>query len=77
MQTQAKKIGLLIIKKEKELDSVFKTNKAEEELIRNKITEIAQLNSKLRFVHLDAHLKQKEILTVEQVNSYNRLKGYN
>ena len=77
MQTKAKKIGLLIIKNEKELDSIFKTNNTNEKLIKNKINEIAQLNGKLRFVHLDAHLKQKKILTVEQVNSYNRLRGYN
>ena len=77
MQTEAKKIGLLIIKEEKELDSIFKTNNADEKLIKSKITEIAKLKGKLRFVHLDAHLKQRNILTVEQVNSYNRLRGYN
>ena len=77
MQIEAKKIGLLIIKKEKELDSIFRTNNANKKLIKNKINEIAQLKGKLRFVHLDAHLKQKQILSDQQINSYNRLRGYN
>jgi len=77
MQTEARQIGKLIIKKEKELDSAFKTNTVEEKIIKEKVMEIAQLKGKLRFVHLDAHLKQKEILTNEQVTTYSKLRGYN
>jgi Spy/CpxP family protein refolding chaperone len=77
MQTAAKQIGSIIIAKEKELDSIFKTNNTDEKIIRDRITEIALLNGKLRFVHLNAHLKQKEILTDEQISTYNKLRGYN
>lgn len=77
MQTEAKKLGKLIIEKEKELDSIFKANTPDEYLIQNKIMEISQLMGQLRFVHLDAHVKQKEILTEDQVTAYNKLRGYN
>jgi Spy/CpxP family protein refolding chaperone len=63
MQTEAKKLGELVIEKEKELDSIFKENNPDEILVQNKIMEISNLMGKLRFVHLDAHIKQKEILT--------------
>ena len=77
MKTEAKHLGNSIIKKEKELDLLFQSNSVDEKSIRDKVLEISQLKGKLRFVHLDAHLKQKEILTSDQVNSYNKLRGYN
>lgn len=77
MQTEAKQLGKSIIENEKELNLFFKTNSIDDKSILDKINEIAQLNGKLRFIHLAAHLKQKEILTSEQVNTYNKLRGYN
>ncbi len=77
MQTEAKQLGNLVIEKEKELDSIFKANNPDEMLVKVKIMEISDLMGKLRFVHLDSHIKQKEILTETQVSAYNRLRGYN
>jgi Spy/CpxP family protein refolding chaperone len=76
VKTEAKKIGHLVVQKEKELDSLFKENLIDEYLLQNKISEIAELKGKLRFTHLNTHLKQKEILTVEQVKKYNKVRGY-
>lgn len=77
MQTEAIQLGQLIIKIEKELNSAFKTNTADEKKIKEIVMEIARLKGKLRFVHLNAHLKQKDILSHEQVIAYNKLRGYN
>jgi len=30
----------------------------------------------LRFVHLDTHLRTPDILSAEQINKYNTLRGY-
>lgn len=67
----------MIIEKEKELDTLFQENRISQTFLRNKINEISELNSMLRFAHLNAHLKQKEILTNEQIDTYNELRGYN
>jgi hypothetical protein len=34
------------------------------------------LRAQLRFVHLEAHLRQKQILSQHQVAQYVRLRGY-
>lgn len=75
--TEAKKLGELIVEKEKELDLLFKNNNADEKTIQDKVLAISELRGRLRLAHLNAHLKQKEILTKEQINAYNRLRGYN
>lgn len=77
MKIEAKQLGKLVIEKEKELDSIFKENNLDEVLVQNKIMEISNLMGKLRIVHLDAHIKQKEILTESQIMAYNKLRGYN
>jgi len=77
VKTEAKKLGRMIVEKEKELDTLFKENRISQTLLRNKINEISELNSMLRFAHLNAHLLQKEILTNEQIKTYNELRGYN
>jgi len=48
-----------------------------EKTIQDKVLAISELRGRLRLAHLNAHLKQKEILTKEQINAYNRLRGYN
>jgi hypothetical protein len=38
--------------------------------------QIAHLQAELRAVHLDTHIRQRTILTQEQIAAYNRLRGY-
>ena len=38
--------------------------------------EIATLRGELRLAHLRAHLAMKTILTPEQIEAYDRLRGY-
>ena len=77
MKTEAEQLGMVIIEKERELDSIFKANNPDEILVKKKIMEISDLMGKLRFVHLSAHIKQKALLTREQIDAYNKLRGYN
>ena len=42
----------------------------------DKLDAIVRLQAELRFVHLDAHLTQRAILSGEQVRLYNRRRGY-
>ena len=76
MKEKAVHIGEIIIEKEKELDHLFKDNKAEEESLRNLVGEIAQYQGELRLIHLNSHVLQESILTSEQISIYDKLRGY-
>lgn len=76
MHTEAVRLGKLIVAKEKQLDSLYATQKINETQLRAVVGEIAKLQGELRVVHLNAHLEMKKILTSEQTAKYDELRGY-
>lgn len=76
MHKQAAELGKSIVEKEKELDKLFVSGKITDNSLASLITEIGDLNGKLRFAHLRAHLKTVEILNPAQIKKYNQLRGY-
>jgi len=73
---EAKKLGRLIVEKEKELDGLFARGKIDEGGLRTLVREITRLQEELRIAHLRRHLEMKRILTPEQVKRYDELRGY-
>lgn len=76
MKSQAIPLGLSLIELEKELNGHFVNNTITETLLRNLLVEIADIRSKLRYVHLSSHLMTPEILSPQQIRLYNKLRGY-
>lgn len=76
MQSAAVPIGERIIEEERKLDESFKQGLITSEQLSAGITESARLYADLRNVHLQAHLATVGILTEEQVDLYNELRGY-
>jgi Spy/CpxP family protein refolding chaperone len=76
MHGEAVRLGKLIVEGEAELDTLFSAQTIDEEQLFQSISEISRLEGELRYVHLRAHLHLKEVLSTEQVTSYNRLRGY-
>jgi len=76
MKKNAVSLGNQIIQKEKVLDSLLTNGVAEEKIVHSLLLEISQLNGELRFIHIKAHIRQKEILTGEQITLYSKLRGY-
>ena len=76
MQSKAVKLGKQIVEKEKELDQLFAEGSINDGVLDEKLQEIGSLQAKLRYVHLSAHLEQKQILTKHQVMLYDQLRGY-
>ena len=76
MKTQAIPLGLKIIELEKELNDHFANKSITESKLKSLLDEIAQVRSKLRYVHLSAHLKTPEMLLPKQIRLYNRQRGY-
>lgn len=76
MRTQAIGLGEQIIQTERQLDEGFKTRKLNSEAIDSQSRTIAELNGRLRAVHLKAHLQTAQVLTSAQIEGYNRTRGY-
>jgi Spy/CpxP family protein refolding chaperone len=76
MHREAIRLGQGIIAKEQELDRLFATQAVDATGLRALISEIGRLQGDLRFVHLQAHLDMKSLLSPEQIAAYDRLRGY-
>jgi Spy/CpxP family protein refolding chaperone len=62
--------GNEIIEAEQELHGLFVSGKINEKLLRMKLENIGKLRGELRFIHMQAHLKMKQILNPDQIQQY-------
>jgi len=76
MQSQAKNIGKTIVRKEHELSNSFASGKITNNELEKQTIELALLYGELRTTHLQAHLNIKPLLSTEQIQKYNQLRGY-
>lgn len=76
MRQAAIKVGEQLIEAERRLDIMFRDASINEDLLENALLEIGELRARLRFVHLETHLQQRRILTGEQVEKYDAIRGY-
>lgn len=76
MHSDAIEIGKEIIELETRVDNAFARGTITNELLPNMILESGRLYGRLRLIHLETHLSMVEILTPQQVEQYNRLRGY-
>ena len=76
MRDQAIPLGNKLIEFERELNTHFAQHTINEEILQELLEQIEQVRLQLRFVHLSTHLKTPEILTAEQIDRYNELRGY-
>lgn len=76
MQAAAITLGEQIIEQETLLDRRFAHAHIDAETLRTLLDEIGALQAELRFVHLDAHLAMRTLLSDEQIARYDELRGY-
>jgi Spy/CpxP family protein refolding chaperone len=76
MTQNAKRIGSEIVNKEAELEALYASQKATAENTEKLVNEIAKLQAAFRLVHLNAHLSMRQILSPQQIQAYDRLRGY-
>lgn len=76
MKAQVAELGKTLVGKERELDRQFAEGSIKADTLRELVAEIGALEAKIRYVHLEAHLEQRAILSGQQVRLYNRLRGY-
>jgi hypothetical protein len=76
MQRNAKATGIMLIDAEKQLDNQFKEKTISQETLKVNAMKIADLLGNLRIIHLQTHITMRELLTSEQIDTYNKLRGY-
>jgi Spy/CpxP family protein refolding chaperone len=67
--------GEEIVQAEEELFQLFVTGTVSEKALRTMLEQIGKLRSDLRFIHLQAHLRMKQILTPDQIKLYGEIRG--
>ena len=76
MQSQAQNIGKTIVSKEQELGESFASGKITNVELEKRTEELAKLYGELRKIHLQAHLQINPLLSAEQIQKYNQIRGY-
>ena len=76
MHAEAVRLGAAILEREGALDRAFATGEMSEAALREAVVDLGRLQGELRFVHLRAHLETRAVLTLHQVHTYDRVRGY-
>jgi Spy/CpxP family protein refolding chaperone len=76
MSEAAKLLGAELVHREWTLDQLFQKGEITPDRLAQETAAIGDLQGRLRDVHLSAHLEIRALLTPEQINVYEQLRGY-
>ena len=76
VQQKAKALGRELVDREDELNRLFSTQSADEAGVKQLTREIATLQGELRGVHLSAHVRERKLLSPEQIRTYDEMRNY-
>ncbi len=76
MKSQAITRGERLITLEGELERHFRNRTITGSILRASLAAIAEARKELRYIHLATHLQTPEILSMDQIERYNALRGY-
>jgi len=76
MRRNAVALGKELLLAEARLDQAFEEKSISSESLEFALLEIGEIRARLRYIHLDAHLRQKRLLRPEQIHRYDEVRGY-
>ena len=76
MRTETSALGAELIQAERVLDRLFVEKRATRESVAAAADVAGAIEAKLRAAHLHYHLAMMDVLTADQVATYNHLRGY-
>ncbi len=76
VHSKAQALGKQLLAREDELEALFHEQHADADKVRQLTAEIANLEGQLRALHLTAHIRQRALLSAEQVTKYDALRNY-
>lgn len=76
MRSRAVALGEELIAAEARLDRAFTEATVTADRLLDALLEIGEIKARLRFVHLESHLRQRSLLSPEQISKYDEIRGY-
>lgn len=76
MKARAVELGEELIAAESRLDEEFEDKSITAHSLEAALLNMGRLRAQLRFVHLEAHLKQVQLLSADQIIKYDSVRGY-
>lgn len=76
MQTEARQAGAVVLAAEARLDELFQQPAPAPQEVEQSVSGAATAWGRLRWIHLRHHLKLRGVLTAEQQERYQTLRGY-
>ncbi|WP_339805629.1 hypothetical protein [uncultured Marinobacter sp.] len=76
MNALTSQYGRELVEAERALDQAFAEKRITQDSLAAMLRRIEELQRSIRLEHLGTHLRQTELLTQAQIESYNRLRGY-
>ncbi|WP_246708634.1 hypothetical protein [Rhizobium ruizarguesonis] len=76
MQARASEEGRIFIEAERDLDAAFRSRITTEPALRDLVARAEASRSRLRFIHLAAHLEVAQVLDAAQIVAYGKHRGY-
>ena len=76
MRLNAVVLGEELLDAEMGLDRDFERGAISPGLLESALLKIGRIRAQLRYVHLEAHLRQQRLLTAEQIAKYDEIRGY-
>ncbi|MCP5091703.1 MAG: hypothetical protein GY949_12345 [Gammaproteobacteria bacterium] len=76
MKRNAVDLGEELLEAEMGLDHDFERGTISPESLKSALLKIGRIRAQLRFVHLEAHLRQQRLLTPEQIAKYDEIREY-
>jgi hypothetical protein len=75
-KAEARELGARLVAAERELDRAFASRAISGPELAKRTAHIGQLQAELRAAHLRTHLQQTALLSAQQVDTYQQLRGY-
>jgi Spy/CpxP family protein refolding chaperone len=76
VKAEAQALGEQIVEREHHLARLFADGEATPEAVDRITAHISETNGRLRAAHLRAHVAMRDVLTPEQIDEYDRIRGY-
>ena len=76
MRSGAVVLGKELLRAEMALDKDFSQGAISPESLESALLNLGKIRAQLRYVHLEAHIRQKHLLTTEQIARYDETRGY-
>jgi len=76
MEENAIALGETLLAAEASLEKSFQDGSIDADGLQSALLEIGEIRARLRFVHLEAHIRQTELMSADQVSAYIEARGY-